>query len=114
MANTTAAQPGVPITLQNAQSATGNGLAIAIVPTVRNHNVFIIGSAGVASGKVTIETADNPQAADANWSQVVGGEIAVVADTQISVPFTGMYPALRVRISTVLVGGTVTVKYEGA
>ena len=105
---------GVAMTLLDAASAlNASGFTIAIPDSFKYHKLYIIGSAGVASGAVQPESADASDYAG-TWAQIGGGPITVVASTELQVDFVGVYQFIRVRISTVLAGGTVTVKYEGS
>lgn len=105
------AMRGVPFVLQNAGAATAAGLVIAPPPSFRRHKINIKGSAGVASGGVTIESNNDP--ADTGTWNVLTPEITVVASTDIEYTFEGVYQFIRARISTIVVGGTVTVEYVG-
>lgn len=108
---TTSPMRGVPLLLQDAQT-TGNGLVIAIPPSYDYHSIIIQGSSGVASGAVQLESAAAPDYAG-TWAPVGGGPITVVADTEAAIDFEGTFIFLRARISTDIVGGTVTVTYKG-
>lgn len=107
----TSARRGVPFTLQSA-ATTGNGLVIAIPNSFRKHKITITPSAGISAGAVQIETSDNPSFAG-TWAPVGGGPLTLVANTQQAIDFEGIFPYIRVRVSTNVVGGTVTVTYEG-
>lgn len=108
------AMRGVPVTLQSAASAlNAAGLVIAIPDSFKHHNIIIKGSSGVASGAVQPETADSFDYAG-TWAPIGGGPITVVADTESVVSFEGIFRFIRVRVSTVLAGGTVTVTYQGS
>jgi hypothetical protein len=102
---------GVPYTLQFA-ATTGNGLVIAIPNSFRKHKVTITPSVGVSAGAVQIETS-NSNTFGGTWAPVGGGPLTLVANTQQSIDFEGIFPFIRVRVSTNVVGGTVTVTYEG-
>jgi hypothetical protein len=107
----TAAMSGVPYVLQSAATS-GNGNIVATPPSFRNHTFNVKGSAGVASGAVTIEASNDPN--DANtWGVVVPAQ-TVVASTNLLSEATGIFNFIRARISTTITGGTVTVEYEGA
>lgn len=109
------AMRGVPVTLQNAASADeAPGLALAIPDSFKHHTIIIQTSAGVASGAVQPESADNPAYAGV-WAPVGGGPITVPAASSESIyNFEGVFKALRCRISTIIGGGTVTVIYVGS
>lgn len=103
---------GVPYTLQLA-ATTGNGNVIAIPNTFHRHKVVIKWSAGVSAGAVQIEGSDDPAFAG-TWNAIGGGPIATAAANSIqSHEWEGIYTFIRVRITTNVVGGTVTVTYEG-
>jgi len=112
MTVTTSPLRGSLFTLQDAQT-TGNGEVIAIPDSFKRHTVIIKGSSGVSAGGVQIETAD---AFDymGTWGQIGGGEIDVEDDEEIVINFEGIFKFIRVRISTNVVGGTVTVLYVGS
>lgn len=68
---------------------------------------YIVGGSGVASGAVQVETA-HIKGYTGTWA-VEGAAVTVVADTVKTVKVAGVGFASRVRISTVLAGGTVDV-----
>lgn len=113
MAYQKSATRGTPVTLQPALTTTGNGTVIAIPDSFTRHRIIIKGSAGIASGAIQPESADDPTYAG-TWGQIGGGPITAVASTEITVDFTGVYSFIRARVSTDIVGGTVTVTYEGS
>jgi hypothetical protein len=102
---------GVPYTLQSG-ATTGNGLVIAIPNTFHRHKISITTSAGISAGAVQIEASDNPSFAG-TWAPVGGGPITLGANAHQSIDFEGVFSFIRVRVSTNVVGGTVTVTYEG-
>lgn len=102
---------GVPYTLQNAQT-TGNGDVVTPPPSFRNHTITIQGSAGVATGAIQVETSDN-SAYSGTWV-AQGSAVTVVASAEAQVTITGVFTAVRARISTTVTGGTVSVTYLGA
>lgn len=104
---------GVAVALHTDGAALANGQVLAIPDSFKHHTLIIKGSAGIASGKVQPETADASDYSG-TWAQIGGGEVAVVASTELIIQFTGVYKFIRCRISTVLVGGTVTVTYVGS
>lgn len=101
-------------TLQDAATS-GNGTAVRTLTNGngpnREHSFYIIGSAGVASGAVQIETANDPTYAG-TWAPL-GSPITVTASTVKIFQVTGALIAVRARISTAVTGGTVTVDYAG-
>lgn len=102
---------GSRVTLQSA-ATTGSGTVIAVPTSARNHKLFIRGSAGIASGAVQPETSSDP-AYTGTWGQIGGGPVSLVASTELIVEFSGVYQFIRCRVSTTVVGGTVTVEYLG-
>jgi hypothetical protein len=102
---------GVPYNLQSA-ATTGNGKVIAIPNSFRKHKITITSSAGISAGAIQIETSDNPSFAG-TWAPVGGGPIALVANSNQILDFEGIFPFIRARVSTNVVGGTVSVTYEG-
>jgi hypothetical protein len=89
------------------QSAATTGSGTAKVTNARELTIYIVGSAGVASGAVQLEEAHDPAYAG-TW-QAIGSPVTVVADSVKTVKTTGAFLAVRARISTTVVGGTVTV-----
>lgn len=109
------AMKGVPITLLTDKSALNEvGIGgISIPSSFRQHKLTIKGSAGILSGKIQPESADNP-AYSGTWNPLGGGEIDVPVSSEIEYNFEGIYSAIRARVSTVLAGGTVTIIYVGS
>lgn len=68
---------------------------------------YVIGNGAVSAGAVQFETAHDP-AYTGTWAPL-DGAITVLADAQTFFQLTGHFRAFRVRISTAVVGGTVTV-----
>lgn len=100
-------------TLQDAQT-TGNGTVVVIPPNVSNHTFYIIGTAGVSAGAVTIETAADPDYAG-TW-QTCAAAVTITAGAVKTVELSNKsYTAVRARISTTVTGtnGNVTVVYIG-
>ena len=106
---------GVPVTLLDAVT-TGTSDCIAIPPSFKHHNIMITAAAGVTSGAVQPECSNS--ASDANvWAPIGGGPVTVIAGTDISVTFEGVFNFIRARVSTTIAGGTIaaaTVVYCGA
>lgn len=94
-------------TLQDAQT-TGNGTEVDAGGNAIEHIFYIIGSAGVSAGAVQIETAHTKGYAG-TWA-AIGTPTTIVASSVLAVRVSGVYRALRARISTNVTGGTVTVK----
>src|SRR2546422_10325803 len=93
--------------LQDA-ATTGVGTAVDLKAWTTYVIIYIIGSAGISAGAVQLETADDPTYAG-TWA-ALGTPVTVVASAELIVQATGVFKALRARISTNIVGGTVTVK----
>lgn len=106
---------GVPVDFLPAlSSATGPGEGFAIPPSFFKHKIAIITSAGVASGAVQPESAQDPSYAG-TWNPIGGGPITVpAASSTLEYQFTGYFSAIRANISTIIGGGTIQVTYEGA
>jgi hypothetical protein len=106
------ATKGVPVTLQSG-ATTGNGVALAIPSSFKSHKINIKGLATVSAGAVQPESADDPSYSG-TWNPLGGGPITVVDVSELEYNFVGIFSALRCRISTNIVGGTVTVTYVGS
>jgi len=89
-----------------AGAASGIGAVLTCAPAKRL-TFYVVGTAGVSAGAVQIETADDPTYA-ATWAPV-GSPITVVPSEETVVEVFGPFAAVRARISTPIVGGTVTV-----
>ena len=115
MASPVAAMSGVPYTLQ-AATTTGNGNIVAIPTSFRNHTIIITAAAGVTSGAIQIETANDPN--DANtWAPLTASPTTVVAASDVLVEYEGHLNFVRARVTTNISGGgapSATVVYEGA
>lgn len=73
---------------------------------------FVLGSAGVVSGAVTLEGSPTKDFAG-TWVSITGA-VTAVADTVVQIiGVNAAYPYVRARISTVIGGGTVTVMILG-
>ena len=70
--------------------------------------VYITWSSGVTAGAVQVETSDDPAFAG-TWSPIGSAQSFVANTKQVVVP-TGpsAYKSIRVRVSTTVVGGTVS------
>ena len=110
MAINRSAKRGVQESLQSV-ATTGNGIALALPPSFRDHRVNIQGNGAVGAGAIQIETASVADYAG-TWSPL-GSPITVPADSQVDVNFSGVFGAVRARISTTVTVGTVTVTYQG-
>jgi len=114
-----AAQRGVNCIMQDAQAALGDGLTLCIPSTIIHHCFYVKGNGAVSSGVVTIETASDPEFTG-DWAPLVSNltvptanPITVVATDEDIFVYQGVLAAVRARISTAIVGGTVTVAYRG-
>lgn len=106
------AMRGVPVTLQDAQTS-GNGMVIAIPDSFKHHTITIKGSTGVSAGAVQPETANEYNYAG-TWAPLGASPTTVVSNTESVVDFELVARFLRVRITTPVLDGTVTVVYEGS
>lgn len=100
--------------LQNLLSAvtTGTSAVMAVPSGLHYLTAFITGSSGVSAGKVKIEGA--PSADYAGTWALIGSEITVGDDTtQTALTEGTYYPFVRARVSTDVVGGTVSVDVVG-
>lgn len=91
-------------------SAVSAGTTSATIDGPINGNsisIIIETSAGVSSGVVTVEEASSASYAG-TWS-VISAVSTTAASTTTVVHVGGLFGAVRVRISTAIVGGTVTV-----
>jgi hypothetical protein len=95
------------MTAQSALNTLSTEIGPAEMQNINELTYYIIGSAGVASGAVQAETA-HTTGYTGTWA-VEGAAVTVAANTVKTVKITGVALFGRVRISTVLAGGTVTV-----
>jgi len=110
---------GTKVVLQNAKT-TGNGDAIAIPSSFKDHTFYVIGNGAVGAGAITFETADNPEYTG-TWMALVNdlatptaNPLTITANAELIYKIKGVFAALRARISTTVTVGTVTVEYLGA
>ncbi len=112
MTTYTAATRGVPVQLLTAQSVDETtSIPLGIPNSFSQHKVAVTGQSGVASGVVTIETAPNVAYAGV-WNKLT--DITVVDAATLEYNFSGIYNAIRARISTAIGTGTVSVEYVGS
>ncbi len=113
--STVAAMSGVPYALQSA-ATTGSGNIVCPPQSFRNHQLIITVPAGVTAGAIQPEASDD-STYTGTWAPIGGGPVTVPsASSQVVVEFTGIYKAIRARISTTVSGGatpSVTVNYLG-
>lgn len=104
------AERGVPILLQTA-ATTGAGIVIAIPTGFTQHRIYIRGNATISAGAVQPESASDPSYTG-TWA-AHGSPITVVDVSELTLAISGLLAFFRVRISTNVTGGTVTVTYFG-
>lgn len=97
-------------TLQSA-ATTGNGNERDLEGLFNDLAFYIDWSAGVSAGVVTLETADAVGYAG-TWSTILAVTQTGASRQDVVVAPRAPYRAIRARISTNIVGGTVTVKAE--
>lgn len=105
---------GIAVAIQNA-TTTGNGDVVTPPASYKNHTFTIFAAAGVNAGAIQIESADDPNFSGTWVAQ--GSTISVVASTEVGAVVSGVFSALRARISTTIAGGgspSCTVKYLGS
>lgn len=109
------ATKGVPVDLIPAgSSATGRYTGVSIPSSFRQHKITIKTSAGVASGAIQPESADNPSYSG-TWNPIGGGAITVpAASSELEYEFEGIFSAIAADITTIIGGGTVQVIYVGS
>lgn len=116
--NPTAALKGVEILILNAQTV-DETKSIVVCPGmgIRNHTFTLKSSASI-TGSVQIETSNDPLYTGV-WAPLGGGPIDVAdigpaAVGELQMQFSNItFTAVRVRISTVIAGGTLSVTYLG-
>ena len=114
MPYTKSAMRGVEVVVHAAGSSSlASGQVLAIPNSFRRHRFIVKGSAGIASGAVQPETADESDYAG-TWAPIGGGPVSAVASSDILIEFEGVYNFLRCRISTAIGSGTVEVTYLGS
>lgn len=94
-------------TLQKS-ATTGNGDAIQLEGQPAELVIYVIGEGSVSAGQIQVETADEADYAG-TWAPF-SDPVDVPADGQLIVQITGAFYAVRTRISTDIVDGTVTTK----
>src|SRR3990172_6687260 len=90
-----------------AAATTGNGAAIDLAGISREGAIYIVWSAGTSAGAVTLETA-HAAAYAGTWDALLTMAWSSASKVDI-IQFSGCYKALRARISTDIVGGTLDV-----
>lgn len=115
--NPTGAARGIEILILDAQSVDETKSTIVCPGTLRNHTITLKSSASI-TGAVQIETANDP-AYTGVWAPLGGGPIDVstigpAAAGELQFQFSNItLEAIRVRIETVIAGGTVSATYRG-
>lgn len=99
------------VTQQNLLSAASalnaaSAISPAFMPRCRETAIYVQWSAGVASGAVKVESADDPNYTG-TWAPLATDTFATASSEDI-IQITGVHAAIRTRISTVLAGGTVS------
>jgi len=109
-----AAKRGVEETLQAAGATTGNGTALGIPSSLRDHEFIVKGTGTITSGVISIEEAATPDYTG-TWSLIsaVNGTDVTAGATKV-VHVSSIFSAIRARISTNIGGGgSVNVTYKG-
>jgi hypothetical protein len=99
----------VTMTMLNAAStiqATGTLAGASIMPACRESVIYVQWSAGTSAGVVTVESADSSAYAG-TWAPLATVTWSAASKEDI-VQITGIHLNLRTRVSTGVVGGTVT------
>lgn len=114
--NPTGALKGVNILLMSAQSASGTRSTVVCPgPGIKNHTLNIRVSAAV-TGAIQLETANDPNYTGI-WAPLGGGPIDLAtagAGGELEFRFSNItITAVRARITTIVVGGNVSVEYLG-
>ncbi|MBI4916883.1 MAG: hypothetical protein HY825_13630 [Acidobacteria bacterium] len=94
-----------------AAAATGNGNTWNTRGAINDNLVFVAWSAGCSAGVVTIETAETAAYAG-TWAPLTTVSWSAASKTDV-VQIIGPIGVIRARISTAVVGGTVTVTAYG-
>ena len=92
----------------SAVNATGTVLGPAFASQARETTFYVVFGPGTTAGGVTIESAHDP-AYSGTWSAQSTAVAWAAASRVHTVSITGVFLALRARISTAIEGGTVTV-----
>lgn len=86
--------------------------AVKLGGQVRDVTVYVVAGAGVSAGVVTIEEAHDPDYSG-TWAEVTTVTTSA-ASVCNAVHLSGTYKALRTRISTAIVGGTISTRVVAA
>lgn len=98
--------------LLSAVSTVESAAAVDLRGEARDVTIYIKTGAGVSAGVVSIEEADDPDYTG-TWS-LIEAHTTNTASAQTAVHLTGTYKALRTRVSTAIVGGTVSTRIVAA
>lgn len=98
-------------TLQEAATS-GSGVVVDTEARAREMTFYVLGSTGVSAGEVTLEEAHDPAYAG-TW-QAIGAPMVVTGNAVAVRRLRGACRAVRARITTAIVGGTVTVLLMGS
>jgi hypothetical protein len=112
MYNPCAAMKGVPITILDAQTVDETVSTVVVPGSAENHTFYLRSSAAI-TGAVTLETAPTPDYAGL-WSPLEAAiDVATIGASAgvLKKSYTGIFGAVRARISTVIAGGTLSVDY---
>lgn len=113
MYNPCAAMKGVLITILDAQTVDETLSTVVLPGSALNHTFYLRSSASI-TGAVTLETAPSPDYAGI-WSPLEAAiDVALIgpaAAGTLKKSYTGVFGAVRARISTVIAGGTLSVDY---
>ena len=88
-------------------TAAGAGTAFVVPMDCTHVTMYVVGSAGIASGAVQLEGAHDKDYAG-TWA-AIGSPVTAVASAVVKVVAVEAHKALRARISTEIGSGTVTV-----
>lgn len=92
-------------------ATTGTGTAYDVLAAAREIKFYVIGSAGVTAGAVTLEEAHDPTYTG-TWYPL-DTPIDVLNDGVVTRARSGCFRAVRARVTTTITGGSVTVKLMG-
>lgn len=95
----------------SALDAVSDVLNMTDVGNINEITFYLVGSAGISAGAIQVEEADNPEYAG-TWAPN-GSPVTVTASAVKTVKVTGVQAAMRARISTAIVDGTVDVWVVG-
>lgn len=97
-----ALQPGVPVTTLDGV-VTGSSAVYAVPTGIQRLTALLTAVGTVSAGKVKLEGSSDPSYSGA-WA-LIGSEVTLVSDSELSVTSTAYFPFVRVRVSTDITGG---------